>query len=388
MAATFLSRLPNVVHIQERLLRLWYMRHGLRLLDVQVDDETSVACWAPRHYADSLARSQSLKRNAAGPRNPDPDYRRASSAGRPKQPLLMLHGFGASAIWQWTNQVAAFSRDFDVLLPDLIFFGGSSSRSDQRSEFFQAGAMLRLLDRLGISECSLVGLSYGGFVAYRMACLEPGRVQRLVLAASGLMTSAEEHAAVLREWQVAHIAELLLPDHPAGVQRLMSLAYAQDAPSLPAWVLRSTFEALFDNQEEKRDMLDEVLKYLAQTGLNETGLDETDLPAASVDGGGLDGQRPAGDGKHEQSGMPPLQELNPYNIPVPEMETLLVWGSCDAIFPLSVAHRMHSHFGPVSSLAVLEGATHALNIHRPKPFNDAVMSFLRDGNNAEVDSNS
>ncbi|CAI5476830.1 unnamed protein product [Closterium sp. Yama58-4] len=182
------------------------------------------ACTTPGESDKSL----SLQRNA--------------TASRRKPPLLMLHGFGASAIWQWTNQVAAFSRDFDVVLPDLVFFGGSRSRSDQRSEMFQADVMLRLLDRLEIAECALVGLSYGGFVAYRMACLEPGRVQRLVLAGSGLMTSAEEHAAVLGEWQVEHIAELLLPDDPQGVQRLMHLAYAHDAPVLPAWVLRSTHE--------------------------------------------------------------------------------------------------------------------------------------------------
>ncbi|CAI5480772.1 unnamed protein product [Closterium sp. Yama58-4] len=304
-------------------------------------------------------------------------------ASRRKPPLLMLHGFGASAIWQWTNQVAAFSRDFDVVLPDLVFFGGSRSRSDQRSEIFQADVMLRLLDRLEIAECALVGLSYGGFVAYRMACLEPGRVQRLVLAASGFMTSAEEHAAVLGEWQVAHIAELLLPDDPKGVQRLMRLAYAKDVPTLPDWVLRSTHEALFDNQEEKRSMLDEVLKYLSQSGLNEAGPNETGLNETGPSGTRVDGTGPSAagvDGKRE-SAAPPLQALNPHDIPVPQMETLLVWGSQDSIFPLSVAHRMHSHFGPMASLEVLEGASHALNIHRPKPFNDAVMRFLLDGTN-------
>ncbi|CAI7874620.1 unnamed protein product [Closterium sp. NIES-53] len=390
MAATFL-RLPNVVRIQERLLRLWYMRHGLRLLDVQVDDETSVACWAPRHYADSLSRSQSLSQSLSQSQS----LQWSATASRRKPPLLMLHGFGASAIWQWTNQVAAFSRDFDVVLPDLVFFGGSRSRSDQRSEMFQADVMLRLLDRLEIAECALVGLSYGGFVAYRMACLEPGRVQRLVLAGSGLMTSAEEHAAVLGEWQVEHIAELLLPDDPQGVQRLMHLAYAHEAPALPAWVLRSTHEALFDNKEEKLGMLDEVLKYLSQAGLDEagpngtttngTGLYETRLNGMAANATGMDetvvdGQEGRGEGGSSGgSGVRALPGLNALDIPVPEMETLLVWGSRDSIFPLSVAHRMHSHFGPVASLEVLEGATHALNIHRPKPFNDAVMRFLRDG---------
>ncbi|CAI5942998.1 unnamed protein product, partial [Closterium sp. NIES-65] len=223
-----------------------------------------------------------------------------------------------------------------------------------------------------------------------MACLEPGRVQRLVLAGSGLMTSAEEHAAVLGEWQVAHIAELLLPDDPQGVQRLMHLAYAHEAPALPAWVLRSTHEALFDNKEEKLAMLDAVLMYLSQPGLDGTGLDESGLDQARPNGTttnsgtamrdegvgetGVNGREGRGEGEsRRESGARALPGLDALDIPVPPVETLLVWGSRDSIFPLSVAHRMHSHFGPVASLEVLEGASHALNIHRPKPFNDAVM---------------
>ena len=52
-------------------------------------------------------------------------------------------------------------------MPDLVFFGGSWSSSPLRSEQFQADVMLSLMDKLAVPRFHCMGLSYGGFVAYR-----------------------------------------------------------------------------------------------------------------------------------------------------------------------------------------------------------------------------
>lgn len=52
--------------------------------------------------------------------------------------MLLLHGFGPSAMWQWRRQIQAFSPSiFRLYCPDLVFFGDSTTSSTNRSEVFQ-----------------------------------------------------------------------------------------------------------------------------------------------------------------------------------------------------------------------------------------------------------
>src|SRR5262249_55632614 len=41
--------------------------------------------------------------------------------------VVLVHGFGASAIWQWADQVDALAPDHRVIVPDLLWFGDSRS---------------------------------------------------------------------------------------------------------------------------------------------------------------------------------------------------------------------------------------------------------------------
>lgn len=88
---------------------------------------------------------------------------------RPKQPsILLLHGFGGSAIFQWLHQVPALlGAGYAVYMPDLVFFGGSFSSDRRRSLDFQALCMARLMETLGVAKYTVNGISYGGLVAYK-----------------------------------------------------------------------------------------------------------------------------------------------------------------------------------------------------------------------------
>lgn len=69
--------------------------------------------------------------------------------GEPRlPPLLLIHGFGPMATWQWRRQVGPLSRHFHVIVPDLLCFGGSSCGSPAPSESAQAAALASLLDAL------------------------------------------------------------------------------------------------------------------------------------------------------------------------------------------------------------------------------------------------
>ncbi|CAI5502493.1 unnamed protein product [Closterium sp. Naga37s-1] len=321
------GKVPAFIRFNERLIAWSYRRHGLHRMAVQVDAHTRIACWAPRRLR-PLAKSGFFDDPSGKP--PPTNEKDSKSKSILKPAALLLHGFGGSGIWQWVQQVPALSRHFDLYIPDLVFFGDSSSSSEERSDVFQAESMVKLMDRLGVAACHVIGLSYGGIVAYRMAALHPERVSRLVLVGSGVMATREDYDDMLKRWQVEHPSEVFLPCDPPAVQRLLSLAHYHP-PKLPLWLLKALSHLLQENKEVKQQMLDSLLQQL-------------DNP--------------------------------PDPFPTPPMESLLVWGDEDGVFPSSIAHRMHRHFGDRCKLVVVDKAGHALNAHRPKEFNRAVLAFL------------
>jgi len=103
-------------------------------------------------------------------------------------PVLMLHGGGpgASGLSNYSKNIAALARNFRVLVPDLPGYGQSSKSLDHKDPFGSlAGAMLGLMDTLGIASAHIIGNSLGGAAALRMALDAPSRVSALVLMGPG-----------------------------------------------------------------------------------------------------------------------------------------------------------------------------------------------------------
>jgi len=162
--------------------------------------------------------------------------------GEPRlPPLLLIHGFGPMATWQWRWQVGPLSRHFHVVVPDLLCFGASSScGSPEPSESAQAAALAALLDALlGLA---VVGTSYGGFVAYALArAAGLGRVGPVVISNSDLLKTADDDRALLQRAGpgFARTADLLMPLDSRGARRLMELSFyrRQAITLLPDFVI-------------------------------------------------------------------------------------------------------------------------------------------------------
>ena len=100
-------------------------------------------------------------------------------------PLLLLHGIpGSSAVWEETS--ALLCKEFDVLLPDLIGFGGSRPSMDLRELHAegQASALIDLLDELAIVSVAIAAHDFGGPVAIAMHAKRPELVSHLALYSS------------------------------------------------------------------------------------------------------------------------------------------------------------------------------------------------------------
>jgi 2-hydroxy-6-oxonona-2,4-dienedioate hydrolase/4,5:9,10-diseco-3-hydroxy-5,9,17-trioxoandrosta-1(10),2-diene-4-oate hydrolase len=102
--------------------------------------------------------------------------------------VVMLHGGGpgASGVSNYSRNIDALAPHFRIIVPDLPGYGRSMKGVDHDDPFGYLADMTRgLLDELGIGSAHLVGNSYGGAAALRLALDTPHRVGKLVLMGPG-----------------------------------------------------------------------------------------------------------------------------------------------------------------------------------------------------------
>jgi len=98
--------------------------------------------------------------------------------------LLLLHGLGCDHT-TWLPVIAALSRRYTVIAPDLLGHGKSAKPRADYSVGGYANGMRDLLTVLGIDRVTVVGHSFGGGVAMQFAYQFPERTERMVLVAPG-----------------------------------------------------------------------------------------------------------------------------------------------------------------------------------------------------------
>jgi pimeloyl-ACP methyl ester carboxylesterase len=98
--------------------------------------------------------------------------------------LLLLHGLGCDHT-TWLPVIAALSRRYTVIAPDLLGHGRSAKPRADYSLGGYANGMRDLLTVLGIDKVTVVGHSFGGGVAMQFGYQFPERTERMVLVAPG-----------------------------------------------------------------------------------------------------------------------------------------------------------------------------------------------------------
>ncbi|XP_057957763.1 uncharacterized protein LOC131150806 isoform X2 [Malania oleifera] len=253
-------------------LRRSFGAAGLSSQTIPIDDQTTIHFWGPK-----------------------PDSPRANPT---KPALVLIHGFGPAALWQWRPQAAALSPHFDLYVPDLVFFGESTTASAERTERFQAACVGKLMERVGVEKYSVAGTSYGGFVAYRMAEMWGERVEKVVVASSGVNMVRGDGEKLLRRAAAETVEEFLLPQTAEQLRVLLGLALFKRPAVLPSFLLTDFIHKLYtENRMEKIELLRDV------------SFGKDDTPKIS-----------------------PLKQ-----------EVLIVWGEHDQIFLLEMATQLKEH---------------------------------------------
>ncbi|MET8428562.1 alpha/beta hydrolase [Nocardia sp. NPDC004860] len=102
--------------------------------------------------------------------------------------VVLLHGGGpgASGLSNYSRNIEALAQRFHVIVPDMPGYGQSSKWIDPADPFGDlARAVGGLLDELGVASAHLIGNSYGGAAALRLAMDRPEKVNRLILMGPG-----------------------------------------------------------------------------------------------------------------------------------------------------------------------------------------------------------
>lgn len=234
-------------------------------------------------------------------------------------------------MWQWHEQISPLLLHFNLYVPDIVFFGKSYSRGSDRSEFFQAQSVMKLMNHLGVSRFHLGGISYGGFVAYRLAHLYPEVVEKVVIICSGVCMMPQDRHEVFQTNDWRTVAEVLLPQSPDKLMALLKISMHRPPRMIPSFILQDIINTMYTDQREQR------IELLQQLVLG-------------------------------KEGAPPL--------PVLIQETLIIWGEHDRVFPLELGHRLKRHLGDRAELIVLKDAGHAAQLENPYEFNNVIKTFL------------
>lgn len=103
--------------------------------------------------------------------------------------VLLLHGGGPGATGEsnFTRNIDVLAAEgFRVVVPDMPGYGRSSKGIDRRDPFGDLAAFVRgLIDTLDLGATHLVGNSYGGAAALRLALDRPDKVHSLILMGPG-----------------------------------------------------------------------------------------------------------------------------------------------------------------------------------------------------------
>ena len=108
-------------------------------------------------------------------------------AGSGEETVVLIHGSGpgVTSYANWRLVIPALAENFRVVAPDMVGFGFSDRPEGVKYSLDTwADQTVGLMDTLGIEKAHLVGNSFGGAIALRIATKHPERVGKLVLMGS------------------------------------------------------------------------------------------------------------------------------------------------------------------------------------------------------------
>jgi pimeloyl-ACP methyl ester carboxylesterase len=243
-----------------------------------------------------------------------------------KPVIIFVHGFGGDGKLSWRNQAKEFQEDYRVLIPDILWFGQSSSL-DKPTLAAQIEMIKKIVETEKLSNIHLVGISYGGFISLGFAHNYPNYLSSLTLVDSpGAAMSDEEIIEFCNRVGAETVQDAFIPETGEEVKRLMNFVFHLPPP-LTTSLLDKTIGVYFSvYPEEQAKLLDE---------------------------------------------LPSNRDWIKGKVSVP---TLILWGREDQVFLVGEARELQERIG--GELVIIDNAGHALPEEQPKRFNESLKVFV------------
>ena len=249
--------------------------------------------------------------------------------------LLLLHGMGANARVNWYKQIKPLSKNFNLILPDLIYFGESSSSSQIVSVEFQVQHIHEAISKLGITEkINIMGFSYGGLTAAVFNQLFHSKVNKLIIVDGPVKYYSNQMAdSMAHSIGVENINRLIVPTTIQEFDCMRKAVMSSDirlSKNMKQKILTYKFLPF-------KEIRDKQMSYLIS---------------------------------HEST-------YQNYNYNLDKTETLLIWGEKDGVIPSSVGVKLNQAFPNTTKLIIYSDAKHDAHFSKSKQLNQDVLYFLK-----------
>lgn len=249
--------------------------------------------------------------------------------------LLLLHGMGANARTNWSSQIKPLSKEFNLILPDLIYFGESTSNSQNYSVEFQVEQIHEAILKLGISQqINVMGFSYGGLVAAIYNQLHQPTVNKLIILDGPVKFFSGQMADSLASMVgVNGMTNVIVPTNIAQFNGMTKAVMSRSLPVTKS-MKRKMIKYFFAPTKAIRD---QQMNYLLEHQLT----------------------------------------YQTYNYNLDKTPTLLIWGQKDGAVPVSVGIDLHQAFPATTQLILFPKAKHDVHFRDYKKVNKVVINFIK-----------
>ncbi|MDD4737541.1 MAG: alpha/beta hydrolase [Kiritimatiellae bacterium] len=242
-------------------------------------------------------------------------------------PLLLIAGLGSDS-QSWAMVLEGLAARHQVIVFDNRGAGRTQPMDGPLDISGMAEDALALLNHLSLSRAHVLGHSMGGMIALELALRHPGRVNRLVLAATAAKPSARD-CALMRSW-VNTQRDGLPPE-----RWFNALFY---------WLFTESF---FENSQAVAEALEYALKYPWPQS-QKAFANQVEAIAAF-------------DAVERLSGLSP--------------KTMILMGEQDILFTPEKAMRDFIRIHGLR-MHLIPNAAHSIHLEAPAPFTEAVLAFL------------
>lgn len=242
---------------------------------------------------------------------------------------LLIHGFGPLTELQWEGIAEELHQDFILYIPDLIYFGESSSQSGVYDPNFLARQIETSVASFENDPLLVVGFSYGGLISSIYAHNTKKQTTGLVLIdALSPYFSAGNSDSIANAFGYETLDDIMIPENGKAMKALLKVSFYKPK-RYPTCLLNQPAEILYSDQKDEKKQL---LNYLEQ---NESSLKSMDL---SWNG-----------------------------------QVQVIWGKDDLLLPVSNAYKVRDFYH--AELTVLPEAGHVVHMEHPEKVAEAIRRF-------------